>query len=237
MICPKCGYNNSSENMYCGQCGIKLDSKRNNGRILPVIIVAVCAAVVMLMIVLLISDVIFKAEPSMEFNEANYMASEAVESTANKIQEKVTTPVESLIEPEPETIVETQSTQPTIPDGYISFVDGGWENITLKDGNSNINTHAFVFSQELIQCSELTINLEVSMKAGTKCKEWQLWGRVDEKFQKIAKISLPDGDGSTSQTVKFDNPISFDAIVVTPTVVGGYSWSLGLSVTDVWVAE
>lgn len=139
--------------------------------------------------------------------------------------------------PEPETIVETKNTQPTEPKGYIDIVDGDWESITLRDGNFNVNAHAFVFSQELVQCRELTINMKVSMNAGTKCKDWQLWGRVDGNFKKIAKIPLPDGDGSTSETVRFDDPITFDAIVVTPTVVGGYSWSMGLSVTDVWVAE
>lgn len=234
MMCTKCGYHNSSENIYCSRCGRKLDSNRNHKRILPGIVIIACAAIVILMIVLLAFEIVHKDEPTLVYNATEAGASE---STADQTQERVTTPVKSTTESESNTTVEKQSTQPTIPEGYISYVDGDWESTTLHDGNSTLNTHAFVFSQELVQCREMTITMEVSMKAGTKCKDWQMWGRVGGKFKKLAKIDLPNGNGRTYQTVKFDTPISLDAIVVTPTVPGGYSWSLGLAVSDVWVEE
>lgn len=134
-------------------------------------------------------------------------------------------------------VIETQSAQPTVPKGYLAYVDGSWENHTIHDGSFTLNTYSFVFSQKLQQCRELTVNLDVSMKAGTKCKNWQLWCRIDGQYKKIAKIDLPDGDGRTSQTITFDDPLTFDAVIITPTVIGSYSWSLGFTLTDVWVAE
>ena len=94
--------------------------------------------------------------------------------------------------------------------------------------------HAYAFSQELKQCRQMTVAMNVSMKGGTKCKDWQLWGRVNGKFKKLASISLPEGDGYTEQTVYFAPAVTMDAIVVMPTIPGGYSWSLGLAVGDAW---
>mgnify|MGYP002986237381 CR=1 FL=1 len=148
---------------------------------------------------------------------------------------KATTPkatVPKATEPKPE-----PTTKPTQPKNYIENVDGYWESTNLKDGNFSLNVHALVFYTPLVRCREMTVNMEVSMNAGTKCKEWQVWGRVNGQFQKIAKISLPAGDGAGSETIKFDTPLTFDAIIVTPTVIGGYSWSMGLSVTDAWLAD
>ena len=148
---------------------------------------------------------------------------------------KATTPkatVPKATEPKPE-----PTTKPTQPKNYIENVDGYWESPNLKDGNFSLNVHALVFYTPLVRCREMTVNMEVSMNAGTKCKEWQVWGRVNGQFQKIAKISLPAGDGAASETITFDTPLTFDAIIVTPTVIGGYSWSMGLSVTDAWLAD
>ena len=148
---------------------------------------------------------------------------------------KATTPkatVPKATEPKPE-----PTTKPTQPRNYIEYVDGYWESTNLKDGNFSLNVHALVFYTPLVRCREMTVNMEVSMNAGTKCKEWQVWGRVNGQFQKIAKISLPAGDGAGSETITFDTPLTFDAVIVTPTVIGGYSWSMGLSVTDAWLAD
>lgn len=121
------------------------------------------------------------------------------------------------------------------PAGYVGDLSGQWESVHLQDGNSSLSVSALAFSQTIYNCTEMTINMEVSMNAGTHCKDWQLWGRSGNRFVKLAKIYLPAGDGYVSQTVTFRSPVSFDAIAITPTVVGGYSWSMALSVTDVWV--
>lgn len=126
-------------------------------------------------------------------------------------------------------------TEPVEDDsGYIAELEGEWESVHLKDGSFSMNVHALCFSETIYNCTGLTVNMQVEMKAGTSCKDWQLWGRSGNSFVKIAKINLPAGDGYTSQTVTFSSPVSFDALVVTPTVLGGYSWGMAMAITDVY---
>ena len=157
---------------------------------------------------------------------------------------QVTAPAEHRGQDEAETTTEATEfetyapyvPETTVPDGYIAVVDGDWEDkqTAIRDGNSTMRCHAYAFSQELKQCRQMTVAMNVSMKGGTKCKDWQLWGRVNGKFKKLASISLPEGDGYTEQTVYFAPAVTMDAIVVMPTIPGGYSWSLGLAVGDAW---
>lgn len=128
-------------------------------------------------------------------------------------------------------VVETQSPAA----GYIGDLNGEWESVHLQDGTSSLTVYALAFSKTIYNCTQLTIVMDVTMNAGTNCKDWQLWGRNGNSFVKLAKIYLPAGDGYTSQTITFDSPVTFNAVAVTPTIPGGYSWSMGLGVTDVWV--
>lgn len=128
------------------------------------------------------------------------------------------------------------TTEETPPEGYIEELPGHWKGVNLVDGNSKLSVSAYVFDDGPVYCRQMTVNMMVTMNAGTNCKDWNLWGRVGGQFKKLEKIYLPAGDGFGSQTVYFDTPVNLDAIVITPTIPGGYSWSLGLSVTDVWLA-
>jgi len=119
-------------------------------------------------------------------------------------------------------------------DGYIAELTGNWENVHLNDGRSSLNVSAKVFNQTVYNCTEMTISMEVEMNAGTSCKDWQVWGRSGGSFVKLGKIYLAAGNGYTSQTLTFATPVTFDAIAITPTIPGGYSWSMGFIVTDVW---
>lgn len=116
---------------------------------------------------------------------------------------------------------------------YTPSLTGTWQEVRLQDGNSNLNVNALVFPETVSDCTAFTVMMDVTMNAGTKCKDWQVWGRSSGSFVKIGKVYLPDGDGYVSQQLTFDSPISFDAIAITPTAKGGYSWSMGLSITDV----
>lgn len=118
--------------------------------------------------------------------------------------------------------------------GYIAELYGNWESVHLQDGNLTLNVYALSFSETIYNCTQLTVNMDVSMNAGTSCKEWQLWGRSGSSFVKLAKIPLPAGDGFTSYAVTFDDPVSFDSLVVTPTSLGGYSFSVDMAITDVF---
>ena len=190
------------------------------------LIPAVACVVAVLGIIVCIASVTGKAPAQ----DVTMKAATTEPAAVVETMPKVTVPPATEPKPEP-------ATEPTQPKNYIESVDGYWESTNLKDGNFSLNVHALVFYDKLVRCKEMTVNMNVSMNAGTKCKEWQVWGRVNGQFQKIAKISLPAGDGATSETITFDTPLTFDAIIVTPTVIGGYSWSMGLSVTDVWLAD
>lgn len=120
------------------------------------------------------------------------------------------------------------------PEGYIAELQGEYESVHLSDGNFSLNIHAMVFPEMVYNCYEMTVNMQVEMNAGTSCKDWQLWGRTGGKFVKLEKLYLEAGNGFLSQTVTFDTPVSFDALAITPTVPGGYSWSLVMLFTDVW---
>lgn len=115
----------------------------------------------------------------------------------------------------------------------LSEVTGYWDDTAVKLGNSRV--HPYVFYTELIDCTQMTVSMTVTMKSGAKSKEWKLWGRVNGSFEEIGKITLPDGDGSTTKTVFFDKPLTVDAIVAQPSVAGGYSWSMDMGVTDAYV--
>ena len=148
----------------------------------------------------------------------------AAQSGANYQAEPTTEPTE-FVPYVPETTAASYS---------ISEVYGEWTDVTLHDGY-NWPASAIVFSEELKRCEKMTVNFKVSMNSGAKCKEWQLWGRVDGKFKRLEKFSLPGGDGSTTHTVEFDSPVNLDAIAVTPTAYGGYSYTQWLWATDIWL--
>ena len=127
------------------------------------------------------------------------------------------------------------STQPALPEtGYKASLDGYWEKVNIKDGDFNLNVSALTFYETVYSCTEMTVTMDVTMNAGTSCKSWNVWGRSGNKFVKIGKIDLPAGDGYVSQTLKFSSPVTFDAIAVTPTIIGSYSWSMSLGITDVY---
>lgn len=142
-------------------------------------------------------------------------------------------PIQPEITIKPET-----SVQPVVPaqpeTGYTAALNGYWEQVNLVDGNFNLNVNAMSFYETVYDCTGLTVNMDVTMNAGTSCKDWQVWARSGNTFVKIGKIYLPAGDGYVSQVLVFPDPVTFDSIAVTPTIVGGYSWSMGLSITDVY---
>ena len=161
------------------------------------------------------------------------------DKTTSEQRIQVTAPAEHRGQDEAETTTATTELVPYVPEttaasNYISEVYGEWTDVTLHDGY-NWPASAIVFSEELKRCEKMTVNFKVSMNSGTKCKEWQLWGRVDGKFKRLEKFSLPGGDGSTTHTVEFDSPVNLDAIAVTPTVYGGYSYTQWLWATDIWL--
>lgn len=130
---------------------------------------------------------------------------------------------------------EVQATDATAePSNYIDSLQGDWQTVSLD--SSHTDASAIVFTQK-IRCTKMTVNIKIEMNYGARCKDWQLWARIDGKWQKLEQISLPDGNGSTTHTVTFDTPTNLDAVSITPTIVGGYSWTEWLWLSDIWTEE
>lgn len=127
----------------------------------------------------------------------------------------------------------SQSTSDT--DTVIGTVEGHWSDKTTKLGD--VETTLYVLNNALVNCTEVTIQINVEMKAGTHCENWVLWARVNGSVEKCCEFELPGGDGAAEVTFTFDPSLSFDAITVTPTVPGGCSWDLGLGVVNAHVAK
>lgn len=122
---------------------------------------------------------------------------------------------------------------PCIPGASADYLDGDWEQVTLKNGSNTYNVHAFQFYETITDCTSFDLELDVSMKNNTHCENWQIWLGRNGNFTKEGTIYLPGGDGSTTKTVKLSSAKTFDAIAVIPTASGGYSWSLWLGVSNV----
>lgn len=129
---------------------------------------------------------------------------------------------------------ETEATPTQDRGGYIAGLDGHWEDVYLQDGTFNLNVSALSFGQTIYNCTGFTVNMDVTMNAGTSCKDWQVWGRSGGTFVRLGKIYLAAGSGFVSQSLTFNSPVTFDAIAVTPTIMGNYSWSMSLGISDVY---
>ena len=116
------------------------------------------------------------------------------------------------------------------PSNYIDSLQGDWQTVSLD--SSHTEASAIVFTKK-IRCKEMTVNIKIEMNYGARCKDWELWARIDGKWQKLEQISLPDGNGSTAHTVTFDTPANLDAVSITPTIAGGYSWTEWLWLSDI----
>lgn len=122
---------------------------------------------------------------------------------------------------------------PCIPGASADYLDGDWEQVTLRNGSTTYTVHAFQFYETITDCTSFDLELDVSMKNNTHCENWQIWLGRNGNFTKEGTIHLPGGDGSTTKTVKLSPAKTFDAIAVIPTASGGYSWSLWLGVSNV----
>ena len=129
---------------------------------------------------------------------------------------------------------DTQQQETQEKSGYIKKLDGHWEETWVQHKSYKQKVYALSFEQPVYNCTGFTVNMNAKLNAGSKCKDWQVWGRCENSFVRLEKIHLPEGSGATSKELTFDTPITFDSIAVTPSVVGNYTWSVSLSISDVW---
>lgn len=110
---------------------------------------------------------------------------------------------------------------------------GHFVDATIRTNYGTVSTAAYVLDTPAKNCTSFDLDVEIEMKKNTKCANWDIWVRSGGNFEKVGSLSLPDGNGSTTKTVKLKTAKSFDAVAVTPTTRGGYSWSLGMAVYNV----
>jgi len=233
MYCTKCGAKNPDDARFCCGCGSamggtpaaqtrpvqkKTETKKSGGLFTRIVSTIIAFAV---------------------FYGASYVVTSLTsgkksepKSTTSQIKFEPAASSEDLFIQPAESQLPVQTEAPKT--GYIADLGGSWESVYIQDGNFNLNVSALSFGQTIYNCTGLTVTMDVTMNAGTSCKDWNVWGRSGGTFVKIAKIYLPSGNGYTSQNVTFATPVTFDAIAVTPTIVGGYSWSMSLGITDVY---
>jgi len=227
MKCPNCGSQTEREHQpFCGKCGCRLipnqsqppkQSDRTN-KPKPIVLFACGAAVLMLLFSLILGLV--PDSPLLK---------------ADKPEPASTLPAATMPPTTQEAALpEQETTAPSLPEGYLPYISYSKERVTLHDGSLQIQIGALIFDEEVKNCQQMTIYMDITMNAGTNCKDWQVWGRVNGSFQKIAKIYHPAGDGIHTQTIEFDTPVTIDALAITPTIPGGYSWSSLYILYDIW---
>ena len=108
-------------------------------------------------------------------------------------------------------------------------------NFQLSNGKE-VGGSAWGLSQPVKDCVSITINLNVSnLTDGNVYGEWGFWVHDLNGNWFLAEVFNYAG-GTTTATLEFDNPISFDMILV-PCHVLGDSWSFSYSIwlSDAWV--
>lgn len=216
MYCNNCGAKNPDNANFCNNCG----SRMNGGSTVQSVPVQKSSGGFFKKLV--VSALVFAL-----FYVGSYVItsmSNEKKDASQKIDIGLTPPASAGV---------TADQEDTQTYASIASLEGYWEDVRLQDGSFNLNVSALTFNQTIYNCTGLTVNMNVQMNAGTSCKDWQLWGRSGNTYVKLAKIYLPAGDGYVSQSVTFPTPVTFDSVAVTPTIVGSYSWSLSLDITDV----
>ncbi len=213
MYCVQCGTKNPDNAKFCYNCGVsmskngkKTPASQGGGFFRRLVVTAVVFAL---------------------FYAVSYTVTSVFDSDSSSDKKDTESSQVSVTKQETTAVTKTDS-------GYIAGLDGYWEEVKLQDGSFNMNVSALTFYQTVYNCTGLTVNMDVTMNAGTSCKEWQVWGRSGGSFVKLAKIYLPAGNGEISQSVSFATPVTFDSIAVTPTVSGSYSWSMALGISDIY---
>lgn len=224
MLCPN-GHPNRDGARFCRVCGVPMSrqpAKKKSSKSGVIAIVAVVLAVLAGIGMMANADKPESA-PSVEKPVITPPAApEAPAATEAPVVPEFTVPPVTLA-------------PPTEPDNYIAEINGRFESVRIQDGSSTLNVHAFVFYKKLERCEELTLHMNVEMQNGTKCYDWNVWVRRNGTFEKYTKLYLPGGDGALQETIYFSTPATIDAIVVTPTAAGDYSWKMSMGISDVWL--
>ena len=108
-------------------------------------------------------------------------------------------------------------------------LSGDWESVKIDD----YNVHALVLDSKLTGVTSFQLDMEVTMKAGARCENWDVWARSSRSgsFKKIGYIYLDGGTGEASKTIRLSSPMTIDAVAVTPDASGSFSWTMGMTLS------
>ena len=113
--------------------------------------------------------------------------------------------------------------------GYVGTLYGEWEDMTI-DGSSC----SMINLEEPIRgMRKMTFNLTVEMKAGARCKNWKCYIWDGQRWINKGILTIPEGNGSGTQTFYGDGTETIGWIAVVPTAQGSYSYTQYLYLTDV----
>lgn len=113
--------------------------------------------------------------------------------------------------------------------GYVGTLYGEWEDMTIEGSRcSMINLEEPIWGMR-----KMTFNLTVEMKAGARCKNWKCYIWDGERWINKGILTIPEGNGSGTQTFYGDGTETIGWIAVVPTAQGSYSYTQYLYLTDV----
>ena len=107
---------------------------------------------------------------------------------------------------------------------------GDWESVKIDD----YNVHALVLDSKLTGVTSFQLDMEVTMKAGARCENWDVWARSSRggSFKKIGYIYVEGGTGEASKTIRLSSPMNIDAVALTPDASGSFSWTMYMTLSN-----
>lgn len=107
---------------------------------------------------------------------------------------------------------------------------GDWEAVKIE----KYNVHALVLDTKLYDVTSFYLDVNVEMKAGAHCENWDVWARSSRNgsFRKIGYVYLEDGFGAASKTIRLSEAMNIDAVTLTPQASGSFSWTLYMTLSN-----
>lgn len=115
----------------------------------------------------------------------------------------------------------------------VNAAGAHWEDVTINTDYGRINTSAYVLASPAKDCKSFDMDVEIEMNYNAKVENWDIWIRSGGKFVNVGTVYVEGGSGSATKTVKLSRARNFDAVAITPTKRGSYSWSQGMSIYNI----
>lgn len=125
---------------------------------------------------------------------------------------------------------------PCLPTAWAAEKE--WKDITIRSSEGfTHNTVALLLPTPAVNCKSFRLDVDIDMRGNTKCSNWDVWVGTNNgsSFQKVGTLYLSNGNGSTSAIIPLQISKSFDAVALTPTSRGSYSYTIDITISDIQV--